>query len=204
MKKLDQLPQKIDLHLHPLVNWLVKTFPNLHPNWYTVIRIILIGPMVALMLHQRWILAFSLFLLGAFLDLLDGPVARLANKTSRTGAFLDPLADKLLFISAITVFYPLLVAWLFWTICLIEVFLLIEHTYKFFYFYQADAITRRDKQKSNVWGKVKFALEIIAIIVLFLGHDSQALIIFASMILVLATGLAFQSLFVHLKSYSSK
>jgi len=39
--------------------------------------------------------AFALGLLMAFTDLIDGRVARLTNGFSRSGAFLDPLADKI-------------------------------------------------------------------------------------------------------------
>ncbi len=38
--------------------------------------------------------AFSVGLLMAFTDLIDGRVARATNGFSRSGAFLDPLADK--------------------------------------------------------------------------------------------------------------
>ena len=38
--------------------------------------------------------AFAVGLLMAFTDLIDGRVARATNSFSRSGAFLDPLADK--------------------------------------------------------------------------------------------------------------
>ena len=39
--------------------------------------------------------AFAIGLLMAFTDLIDGSVARATNGYSRSGAFLDPLADKI-------------------------------------------------------------------------------------------------------------
>ncbi|MEM7095900.1 MAG: CDP-alcohol phosphatidyltransferase family protein [Actinomycetota bacterium] len=39
--------------------------------------------------------AFAVGLLMAFTDLIDGRVARATNSFSRSGAFLDPLADKI-------------------------------------------------------------------------------------------------------------
>ena len=41
-------------------------------------------------------IAFGIFLLGSFSDLLDGWLARLLACTSNLGAFLDPLADKIM------------------------------------------------------------------------------------------------------------
>jgi CDP-diacylglycerol--glycerol-3-phosphate 3-phosphatidyltransferase len=41
-------------------------------------------------------LVLTLFIIGAFSDMLDGSVARCLKKETRFGAFLDPLADRLL------------------------------------------------------------------------------------------------------------
>jgi CDP-diacylglycerol--glycerol-3-phosphate 3-phosphatidyltransferase len=68
-------------------------------NFITVSRIAL-TPVLCLMilddssaLGTSWA-AFVLGLLMAFTDLIDGRVARATNGFSRSGAFLDPLADK--------------------------------------------------------------------------------------------------------------
>ncbi len=64
-------------------------------NSLTVLRIVLIPVFVTLLVYgwPRW--ALVVFAVAAFTDLLDGWVAR-RRGTSRLGAFLDPLADKLL------------------------------------------------------------------------------------------------------------
>ncbi len=48
----------------------------------------------------RWT-AISLFTLAALTDALDGFVARRFNQSSRLGTYLDPVADKILMLSAI-------------------------------------------------------------------------------------------------------
>jgi len=65
-------------------------------NWLTVLRILLIPVFVTLLVYRRPGWALTVFALAAFTDLLDGWVARRRGMASRLGAFLDPIADKLL------------------------------------------------------------------------------------------------------------
>ena len=65
-------------------------------NWLTVLRILLIPVFVALLVYRKPGAALFVFALAALTDLLDGYVARRQGIQSRLGAFLDPMADKLL------------------------------------------------------------------------------------------------------------
>ena len=50
----------------------------------------------AYLLSEGWLIAGgAMMLAGAFLDMLDGPLARLKQQASRSGAFLDSVADRL-------------------------------------------------------------------------------------------------------------
>jgi cardiolipin synthase len=69
-------------------------------NWLTILRIVLIPVFVSLLVYRRPGMALLAFAAAAVTDLLDGYVARLRKMQSRLGAFLDPLADKLLLISS--------------------------------------------------------------------------------------------------------
>jgi CDP-diacylglycerol--glycerol-3-phosphate 3-phosphatidyltransferase len=76
------------------------------PLWVTGVRIVAIPPLMALLLVDdipggRW-WAFAVFVLACFSDSLDGWLARSRGLVTVAGAFLDPLADKLL-ISAVLV-----------------------------------------------------------------------------------------------------
>lgn len=70
-------------------------------NEITLLRIVLIAPFVICMLkmHEAGELryaALAIFLVMAISDGIDGYIARVKQQTSRLGAFLDPMADKLL------------------------------------------------------------------------------------------------------------
>ena len=80
------------------------------PNIITLIRILLVPCFVALLLRYREIGsdmllwgALIVFAVAASSDVLDGFVARIRNEKSRLGAFLDPLADKLLLVTAVVI-----------------------------------------------------------------------------------------------------
>ena len=65
-------------------------------NWLTVLRIVLIPVFVTLLVYRKLGVALLVFTVAALTDLLDGWVARHQGLSSRLGAFLDPMADKLL------------------------------------------------------------------------------------------------------------
>ena len=70
------------------------------PNLISTLRILLVPPVVWSMLDQRWDLALPLFLIAGLSDGLDGFLARRYHWTSRLGAILDPIGDKLLMVSS--------------------------------------------------------------------------------------------------------
>ncbi len=74
------------------------------PILITVLRMALIPVFVLIfVLHGRWthLAAAAVFGLAALTDWLDGYLARRLKQTTRFGAFLDPVADKLVVVSAI-------------------------------------------------------------------------------------------------------
>lgn len=68
-------------------------------NKITVARIITIPILVIAMLEQKSILVYSLLGFSMATDLLDGLAARMRGERTKLGAFLDPMADKLLLTS---------------------------------------------------------------------------------------------------------
>ncbi len=68
-------------------------------NFFTCLRVLLI-PVFMLVYYSdfRWhhLMASGIFIVACITDWLDGHTARRLKQTSRFGAFLDPVADKLL------------------------------------------------------------------------------------------------------------
>jgi cardiolipin synthase len=70
------------------------------PNVLTIFRILLTPLLAWLLLDNRLGAALTVFFLAGMTDGLDGLIARLFNQKSQLGAYLDPLADKLLLVSS--------------------------------------------------------------------------------------------------------
>ena len=85
------------------------------PNLLTWLRILLIPVFVSVFYlsndtlspHLKNVISTNVFLLAAFTDWLDGYLARKLNQFSAFGAFLDPVADKLMVAAALIVLVKL-------------------------------------------------------------------------------------------------
>jgi cardiolipin synthase len=70
------------------------------PNILTVLRIILIVPFAGFVYRQEYGAALVVFFIAGLSDGVDGFLARQFDWKSRFGAIADPLADKLLLMTA--------------------------------------------------------------------------------------------------------
>ena len=66
------------------------------PNLITLARILLTPLFIIFLIQGRYRQALAILLLAGVSDLADGLIARWWQQKSRLGAYLDPLADKLL------------------------------------------------------------------------------------------------------------
>lgn len=66
------------------------------PNVLTLTRAVLVPVVFWLLLTHRYELAFVLFVVAGITDALDGWIAKRFDMKTELGAYLDPLADKLL------------------------------------------------------------------------------------------------------------
>lgn len=84
------------------------------PNFITMLRIILVPVIVIFLIDGQVLKALFVFILAGIGDGLDGFFARTLNQKTTLGAFLDPLADKLLLttIYVVMAFYHKAPGWL--------------------------------------------------------------------------------------------
>lgn len=66
------------------------------PNAVSFLRITLVAPILLLILDGRFAWALVLFFVAGFSDGVDGYLSRRFDWSTRLGALLDPIADKLL------------------------------------------------------------------------------------------------------------
>lgn len=74
------------------------------PNLLTLVRILMIPVFVILFITptpDRSLIAAVIFTVAAVTDLLDGYIARRTGQVTKLGKLLDPIADKLLVLSAL-------------------------------------------------------------------------------------------------------
>ncbi|MCH5146949.1 MAG: CDP-diacylglycerol--glycerol-3-phosphate 3-phosphatidyltransferase [Clostridiales bacterium] len=76
------------------------------PNKLTISRMVMIPIFIALFYVQftgHYFVALAVFAIACLTDLLDGKIARKYNLVTNLGKFLDPIADKVLVLSALVV-----------------------------------------------------------------------------------------------------
>ena len=146
------------------------------PNKLTIFRIVLVPIMVLIPLfniqgaflgipYTYWIINI-IFIIASITDKLDGYLARKNNQVTNFGKFADPLADKILVLSAmlLLVEFEKLPAWIP-IIILAREFIVSG--------YRLIAVEQGGKViAASVFGKIKTVTQIIAIIIAFIDVNS--------------------------------
>lgn len=142
------------------------------PNKLTLLRMILVPVVVVLTLVEfphHWILAGVVFIVAAITDALDGKIARKRGLVTDFGKLMDPIADKLLVISAFVCFITVETpgAWIEAPICSPWVVIIILA--REFLVTSARMIyaERGTVIAANIWGKLKTVFQLTAIITIF-------------------------------------
>ena len=142
------------------------------PNKLTLFRIFLIPVFIIVMmlnLPNKFLIACMIFIVASVTDAMDGHIARKYNLVTDFGKFMDPLADKLLVISALTTMieYDLVAAWMVIIIVARELTVSILR-----------AIAAADGKviAASSGGKLKTISQMIAIVILLLGAHTGNLV----------------------------
>lgn len=172
------------------------------PNSLTLIRILLIPVLVLVFyLPYQWThaAAAAVFAVGAVTDWLDGYLARKLDQRSRFGAFLDPVADKLL----VAVALVLLVqtdprAWLAITAAIIIGREIAVSALREF----MAEMGQRSQVKVATVGKIKTVAQMVAIILMLYRIPIRDVPIYeiGFVLLVIAAGLTLWSMFLYMRA----
>ena len=141
------------------------------PNKLTLFRVILIPFFVAVLMTNclgaasKWV-ALAIFIIASLTDLLDGKIARKYNLVTTFGKFADPLADKILVISAM--------------ICLVElgsikswiVIIIVAREFIISGF-RIIAAEKNIVIAASYWGKFKTTFQMVMVIMLIADIDNR-------------------------------
>ncbi len=146
------------------------------PNKLTVFRIILVPIMVIIPFFNiqgeflgipvtMWLINL-IFIIASITDKLDGTIARKTNQITTFGKFLDPIADKILVIAAMTMLVEMakLPAWI--PIIVITREFIVSG-------YRLVAVEKGGKViAASIWGKLKTVTQMLAIILAFIDINA--------------------------------
>src|SRR5208282_3014748 len=142
------------------------------PNTLTYLRILMIPAILVLFYLPYWWkgpAACAAFALAGITDSLDGYYARKWGQTSRLGAFLDPVADKLIVATALVLIVSADPRR--WFLVIVAIVIIgREIAVSALREWMAE-IGARGRIKVSIWGKYKTIMQIVGLSLLLYRHD---------------------------------
>lgn len=135
------------------------------PNLFTLARLVLAPFIAADILHNQYGRAIILLFLAGFTDVIDGFLARRLRASTATGAYFDPIADKIL-LSVIYVSLGLAHAMPWWMVAIVfgrDLLILAMAGYGLLF-------TKYRKFPPSMWGKISTFFQIAAALVVMGAH----------------------------------
>ena len=157
------------------------------PNFLSLLRIMLVFPIIYLLQVEWYVSAASVFFVSSLTDFFDGYLARKYAIESELGAFLDLIADKILVI-AILVWLVFMFANQALTIISILI-ILREIIITSFRYYLVSNNADPELIKANKYGKLKTAFQFFSILLLILSPALSSLYLNISLVLLSVSAL---------------
>ena len=171
------------------------------PNLLTILRIILIPIFVLIFFlpfNGNNVIVAILFLLAAITDWLDGYLARKLKQNSPFGAFLDPVADKLMVVAALML---LLYAYPYWWMALAGIVIISREIVISALREWMAEIGARNSVKVSMLGKVKTTAQMVSLLFLLLEAPYYNIVsLFGFILLWIAVILTLWSMCIYLKA----
>ena len=163
------------------------------PNIITVFRFLLVPPVVWALLADRFGLALILFGVAGFSDAVDGYLAKRNDWGSRLGAVMDPLADKLLLLSAF-----ITLGWLgwipLWLVALVILRDLVIVTGALVYHFTIETVS----MEPSLASKLNTFAQILLVLAVMFSHAVQPLpdawidgLVYAVLITIISSGIGY-------------
>lgn len=153
-------------------------------NKITIGRITIIPVFIAVMMsyspereYMRW-LALGIYILAEITDVIDGYIARNFRQKTRAGSILDPLADKLLFVSALFCLYKVgldhnwavrMPLWLVIAFASRDIILILGS-------FVLEIKSAGFEIRPNFWGRLTAFLQVVCIVAVFLQFSAGIVI----------------------------
>lgn len=129
------------------------------PNLITLLRLVLVPPVIALILAGSYLWALILFMLAGISDGIDGFLARRYGWRTRLGGLLDPLADKALMMSSfVALAWEGFLPWWLATLVVLRDLIIIGGALAFHF------LTRRLQMTPTVVSKLNTVLQILLVV----------------------------------------
>ena len=155
---------------------------KLIPNFLSLLRIMLVFPIIYLLQVEWYVFAASLFFVSSLTDYFDGYLARKYAIESELGAFLDLIADKILVIA--------ILVWLVFiftnqALTIISILIILrEIIITSFRYYLVSINADPELIKANKYGKLKTAFQFFSILLLILSPALSNLYLTISIVLL--------------------
>ena len=163
------------------------------PNLLSLLRMGLVPLFIIAVLGDRPKHALGIFVLAGITDLLDGLIARFWSQQSLLGTYLDPIADKLLLISAYAVLSvpslgpgPVIPLWVSVLVIARDVVIVIVSLI-------LNMVLKVERFPPAMIGKLTTAMQIVAVVAVLVARLVPGMEMVADIAVLLAVGLTIAS-----------
>tara|TARA_A100001011_G_scaffold16199_3_gene16831 strand:- start:973 stop:1506 length:534 start_codon:yes stop_codon:yes gene_type:complete len=176
---------------------------RLIPNFLSLLRILLVFPIIYFLQSELYLLAALLFLISSSTDFFDGYLARRYELESELGAFLDLIADKIL---VVTILVWLVFIYANQALAILSILIILREIIitSFRYFLVLNN-AKAELIKANKYGKLKTAFQFLSVFLLILSPLYNNFYLTLSLILLLvSTLISYFSLAIYFMNWIKK
>jgi cardiolipin synthase len=154
------------------------------PNILTIIRIIMVAPIIITLIKADYFTTLILFFIAGLTDMLDGFIAKKFKFQSYLGSIIDPMADKILLVSIFfTMFLTNLIPLWFFIIVLVRDVMIVAGVVGYF----LNTTSKEGLNPSNI-SKINTFMQIFLVLFIVLTKEYPALDVFTiELIIITAT-----------------